>query len=170
MASLIENLITTLTQENDEYQKLLALSIEKTGIIVEGNHEALTAMVEKEQEVVGRINSLEKKRAEATKDIATVLGRNPKTLTLSNLEELLSSQKEECSAIKSIHDRLSDTMKRMVSVNDNNKALLKESLEMVEFEMNLVQSLKHAPSTANYAGNNYADNSYTANASFDAKQ
>ena len=61
MASLIDNLITTLEQENEEYQTLLGFSMEKTGIIVKGDHAALSAIVEKEQEVVTRLVALEKK-------------------------------------------------------------------------------------------------------------
>ena len=51
MASLIDNLITTLNTENDEYTTLLNLSIEKTGIIVKGDVDGLNNMVEREQEV-----------------------------------------------------------------------------------------------------------------------
>lgn len=60
MASLIDNLITTLNTENDEYAALLDLSMEKTGIIVKGDVDALNNIVEREQEVIERITVLEK--------------------------------------------------------------------------------------------------------------
>lgn len=60
MASLIDNLITTLNTENDEYAALLDLSMEKTGIIVKGDVDALNNIVEREQEVIERIIVLEK--------------------------------------------------------------------------------------------------------------
>ena len=166
MASLIDNLITTLEQENEEYQTLLGLSMEKTGIIVKGDHAALSAIVEKEQEVVTRLVALEKKRAEATGDIAIVL----KTLTLTRLTELLSGQKKEADALRNVHDKLSGTMAQMVRINEHNKVLLQESLDMLEFEINLVQSMKQGPATANYAGRDYANNDYGMNGSFDTKQ
>ena len=62
MASLIDNLITTLNTENDEYAALLDLSMEKTGIIVKGDVDALNNIVEREQEVIERITVLEKKK------------------------------------------------------------------------------------------------------------
>ena len=170
MASLIDNLITVLQSENDEYRALLELSLDKTGIIVKGDPDALTAIVEKEQVIVERINALEKKRTEATKDIAIVLNRDPKTLTLGKLTELLAGQKRECDALKDIHDKLSATMSSMVKVNEHNKVLLQESIDMIQFEMNLIQSMKQGPSTANYAGSEYADNAYGMSGSFDAKQ
>ena len=170
MASLIDNLIETLNKENDEYETLLELSTEKTGIIVKGDPQALTQMVHREQEVVDRINVLEKKRSEITRDIGIVLNRKPEDLTLPRLIELLARQERECSLLKEIHDKLSGTMSRMVKVNESNKALLKEAMEMIDFEMNLVRSMKQAPATANYSGTSYADNSYASRVSFDAKQ
>ena len=170
MASLIDNLIDTLKKENEEYELLFELSTEKTGIIVKGDPKALNEMIQREQEVVDRINVLEKKRTEITKDIGVVLNREPKDLTLPKLIELLARQERECSALKQIHDKLSGTMSRMVRVNESNKTLLKESMEMIEFEMNLIKSMRQAPATANYSGTSYADNSYASRVSFDAKQ
>lgn len=170
MASLIDNLITTLQKEDEEYKLLLELSMEKTGIIVKGKPEELNIMVEKEQEVIDRITALEKKRAEATNDIALVLNRDPNTLTLSVLTEILSAQKKEADALRDIHDKLKNTMSQMVKVNEHNKVLLQESIEMVQFEMNLVQSMKQGPTNANYSGMDYANNDYGNVGSFDAKQ
>lgn len=170
MASLIDNLIATLRKENEEYLTLLNLSMDKTGIIVKGDHAALNIMVEKEQEVVSRIIALEKTRTEVTGDIAVVLNKDPKTLTLTGLTEMLAGQKNEADALRDIHDRLRSTMTQMVRVNEHNKALLQESLDMLEFEMNLVQSMKQGPATANYAGKDYADTDYGISGSFDAKQ
>ena len=170
MASLIDNLITTLQKENEEYRLLLKLSMEKTGIIVAGKPDELSIMVEKEQEVIDRITVLEKKRAEATNDIALVLNRDPATLTLPVLTGILSAQKREAEALNDIHDKLKATMSRMVKVNEHNKVLLQESIEMVQFEMNLIQSMKQGPSNANYSGMDYANNDYGNTASFDAKQ
>lgn len=171
MASLIETLITTLQKENEEYETLMTLSLEKTGVIAKGDLDALGKIVEQEQTIVERVNVLEKKRTEVTKDIAVVLSKKPEELKLPVLIRLLEGQTKECEALKAIHDRLSDTMSRMVRVNEHNKALLQESIDMIQFEMNLIQSMKQAPATANYNGNEYADASaYGTNASFDAKQ
>ena len=95
MASLIDTLIDVLDKENTEYETLLELSMEKTGIIVEGNVTALNEMIVREQQVVERITALEKKRTETTNDIAMVLNRKPDTLTLEHLAELLAGQETE---------------------------------------------------------------------------
>lgn len=171
MASLIDVLISTLEQENTEYEGLLELGLQKTGIIIRNEVDELSRMVEKEQLVVDRIMVLEKKRTEVSQDIAEVLNKDVKTLTLTRLIELLSSQKKERDALVSIHDKLSLTMKRMVEVNERNKALLNESMEMLRFEMNLVQSMKRGPETNNYGRDAYISNNYTLpNTGFDRKQ
>ena len=96
MASLIDTLIETLIKENEEYETLLELSMEKTGIIVRSDHEGLNEIVMKEQKVVERINVLEKKRSEVTNDIGVVLNRKPQELTLTKLVEMLANQPREC--------------------------------------------------------------------------
>lgn len=171
MASLIDILIDTLEKENTEYESLLELGLEKTGIIIRNDVDELSRMVEKEQLVMERIIALEKKRTEASNDIADVLNKDVKTLTLTRLIELLSSQKKERDALVSIHDRLSLTMKRMVDVNERNKALLDESMDMLRFEMNLVQSIRRGPETNNYGKDAYISNNYSLpDNKFDKKQ
>ncbi len=171
MASLIDILIDTLEKENTEYESLLELGLEKTGIIIRNDVDELSRMVEKEQLVMERIIALEKKRTEASNDIADVLNKDVKTLTLTRLIELLSSQKKERDALVSIHDRLSLTMKRMVDVNERNKALLDESMDMLKFEMNLVQSIRRGPETNNYGRDAYISNNYSLpDNKFDKKQ
>ena len=62
MASLMENLIEVLCQESDEYEGLLDLSQKKTQIIASADLEELQRITDDEQELVDRLNRLEKKR------------------------------------------------------------------------------------------------------------
>ena len=168
MASLIDTLIDVLDKENTEYETLLELSMEKTGIIVEGNVTALNEMIVREQQVVERITALE--RTETTNDIAMVLNRKPDTLTLEHLAELLAGQETESTALRRIHDKLKTTLGNMVRVNESNKQLLQESIDMADFEINIMQSMRQAPATANYSDSGYTGESFGALGSFDAKQ
>ena len=70
MASLMENLIDVLYKEAIEYETLLGLSMKKTPVIVENNLAELQKITDEEQEVVGRIHSLDKERLSVTKDPA----------------------------------------------------------------------------------------------------
>ena len=57
-------------------------------------------------------------------------------------------------------------------MNEQNRELLQSSLEMVQFEMNLLQSLKTAPETADYNSSAYATGTIMGSGTkrFDAKQ
>lgn len=168
----MENLIAVLDRESIEYEKLLELSRKKTPIIVSGDLKALQEITDEEQGLVGRISRMDKERAEVTADIANVLNKDVTTLTLPNLIALMAARPAEQQALAESHDRLREAVRGLQKVNGQNSELLTNALEMVEFEMNLMQAVKSAPETANYnrgaynAGNVMGTNSK----GFDAKQ
>ena len=150
MASLIENLISVLEQESSEYEELLGLSMQKTPVIIAGDLSSLQRITDEEQNVVSRINHLEIKRMEVTNDIANVMNMDVKTLKLVSLIQMLQGRPEESSKLARAHDKLKNVVGNMQRVNEQNKELITRSLEMVEFDMNLLQAMKTAPETANY--------------------
>ena len=172
MASLMENLIDVLDKLSSEYEGLLELSQKKTPIIVSGNLEKLQKITDEEQELVSRINHLDKKRVEVTADMANVLNKDVTTLKLKNLIEMLADRPLEQKALAETHDRLQSAVRDLQKVNEHNDELLKEALEMVTFEMNLIQAMKAAPETANYNKGAYsAGNTMgVVTRGFDAKQ
>lgn len=172
MASLMENLIEVLGQESEEYEGLLVLSQKKTKIIASADLEALQKITDDEQEVVSRLSRLEKKRIEVTADIANVLNKDVETLKLSNLVEMMAKRPSEQAALAEAHDRLRNSVGELKRTNERNKELLESALEMVEFEMNLLQASKAAPTTANYTRDAYSSDMQIGMSSggFDAKQ
>ncbi len=172
MASLMENLIQVLEQESEEYEGLLSLSQKKTPIIVSSDLEKLQKITDDEQVIVSRINQLEKKRTEVVADIANVLNRDVDTLKLANLIEMLAARSVEQAKLAEAHDRLQKSVYGLKRVNEQNRELLTNALEMIEFEMNLLQASKAAPETANYnkGAYNAGDTMGVYNGGFDAKQ
>ena len=171
MASLMENLIDILDRESVEYEGLLEISQRKTPIIVSGNLEDLQKITDEEQNVVNRLNTLERKRIEVTADIATVLNKDVTKLTLTNLISLLKGRPGEQGALASLHDRLQRTVHELQRVNEQNGSLLRDAREMVEFEINLLQASRLAPETANYNKGAYsAGSTMGVTKGFDAKQ
>ncbi len=150
MASLMENLIDILEKENEEYVTLTEISKEKTPIIIKGDLEALNVITEKEQVVVARIQNLEKKRMTVMKDISEVTNRKGEELKLPELIKMMENRPKEKNALTRIHDRLKTTLNGIKLINNQNRELIQSSLEMVEFEMNMLQSLRRAPETADY--------------------
>ena len=60
----------------------------------------------------------------------------------------------------------------MKSAYEHNKELIKQSLEMVEFDLNLIHAMKSAPQTNNYTRGAYNTGAVMgrSNGGFDAKQ
>ena len=172
MASLMEDLISILEQEDSLYEDLLKLSMSKTPVLISGDLEALSRITEDEQEIVNKVNALDKKREEGMKDIANVLGKDVKTLKLTDLIEILRSRPAEQNRLAAIYDKLSDTIGQMKRTNEQNRELIESSLEMVQFDMNVLQAYKAAPETANYSRNALNSGAYMGNTkgAFDAKQ
>lgn len=170
MASLIETLIDVLNKENTEYEGLLSLSEHKTSVIVSGNVEELQEILGKEQKFIDTINKLDAEREENVKDICNVLNLSEKGMKIDMIIEMLSRQPKEQEALRQVHAKLKRTLDVLMKVNENNKILLKESMDMIEFELNLAKNSVVAPQTGNYSKGAYEEANMAGSGSFDAKQ
>ncbi|MCR4902806.1 MAG: flagellar protein FlgN [Butyrivibrio sp.] len=146
----MDDLVMILNEECDQYQNLLELSSRKTPVLVTGDLEKLAEITDEEQGVVANIVLLDKKREEAMKTIADVLNRDVNTLKLTDLIQILAKKPVEQKNLSQARDKLRLMADSVVRVNARNQELINSSLEMVEFEMNILQAAKRAPETANY--------------------
>ena len=156
MASLIDSLINIMDDENRQYTALLDLSNNKTAAIVNGNVEQLQEIFGKEQKLIDVITRLETEREAC--------------VTVREIVRLLEKKPKEHDALEQSYLNLKNTVKQLTEVNDNNKQLLKQSMDMIEFEINLARNASMAPQTANYGKGAYEENSGLGGGSFDAKQ
>lgn len=171
MASLIEELISALSAEKAVYEELVPVSERKTKVLVKNDLEELKKVTAQEQLLLDRAGVIGHKREEVIKNIGVVLNKTPAELDLTSLTKLLARQPEEKKALAALHDSLRTIMRRLVEVNERNKDLIENSLEMIEFNMNFIQSTRMSPGNNNY--NRNATNSYTSDYGghgFDAKQ
>ena len=151
MASLMENLVQVLDQECTMYEQLLGLSSRKTAIIVAGDLKALAEITDEEQHVIGKIQRLDKQRIVAMENIASVLNMDVDSLKLTDLITILEKRPQDQKNLAIQRDRLKNVTENVRRVNGQNQELLISSLEMVRFEMNIIQASKRAPQTANYS-------------------
>ena len=172
MASLIENLMDTLNRESDEYETLVELSMKKTPAVIKGDLEALQAITDEEQLAAARINHIEKERRNVMKEIAGVLNTDVEALKLADMIRILERRPVERRQMEDCQNRLKTVVHRMKQINEHNLDLIEKALEMTQFELNLYQSMKSAPETANYNTAAYSDGSVigTFRGGFDAKQ
>lgn len=172
MASLLENLIDVLDREHFEYEKLVILAEKKTSIIVKGDVESLSNITEDEQEIVGRIQTMEKQRMKVLADVANVVNRDVETLKLIDLIQMLEKVPQQQEKLRDLQERLKQTTEKLKSQNEKNQLLLVEKLEMVDFNLNMIRAMKSAPQTANYSKDAYMNGEVLGifHGGFDAKQ
>ena len=168
----MEELIVCLETEEKEFERLLTLSQQKTPVIVNNKISELEKITDEEQIIVSRITNLESKRESVTKDIAEVINKDVAELKLTTLIDLMSNQPGERKRLSDIHDKLSATVKQIRQVNDGNAELIKNALEMVNFDLSVVQAMRQAPETANYSRGAVNTGSMLGGSAggFDAKQ
>ncbi|MGN0154384.1 MAG: flagellar protein FlgN [Lachnospiraceae bacterium] len=171
MASLIENLISTLEKESSLYEKLTKESMDKTPVIVANDLTRLSEANAREQRIVDDITAVSHKRNQALEEIATVLGKDAKTITVSEVIDLMEKQPEFQHPLIALKDKMIKQVEVLKQVNLHNQELLKEAMEMTEYSINLIQSMNQAPETANYSKGAYSGTTLGgSSSSFDAKQ
>ena len=170
MASLVEELVTVLEEEEKIYQLFYEYGVEKTDVLIRAdipNLERLTAL---EQEASDRLLSLTNKQMSILKDISTVLGKTDEQLTVTRIAELMATQPEVRDKIITARDRLMDTAAKVQTLNQQNEVLIQQAIELAEFDITLFKSMPQAPETANYDKNAYNTGTLLGSSGFDAKQ
>jgi flagellar biosynthesis/type III secretory pathway chaperone len=171
VASLIDELIGILEEECNVYQQLIPISEEKSQVIVKNDLTSLQDITSKEQTAISRINVLERKRDQIMVNIRTVINRKTGEFTLNTLIGLMEKQPKEQTALSLIHDNLKSTIQRLVEINNRNKSLIQQSLEMIEFNMNFIQSTRMSPGNNTYTkGASQYEAFASGTGMFDAKQ
>lgn len=170
MASLMDELLEVLEKEEAEYRRLVKTSTEKRDIIINADIEVLEEITGREQEIAGSIKNIENKRISVMRDMAVVLNKKSEELTIDTMIEILQKQPKEQEKLVALRARLKDTLTEMKNINEQNQTLISQALEMVEFDMALVKSMKQAPETANYNKQAYNTGDLLGSGGFDAKQ
>ncbi len=170
MASLIDTLIDVLNSQNDEYEKMIEISKEKTEAIVGNDTQKLQDILVREQAHIDVLDKLEQQRQNNVNDICKILNLSSEGIKINDIIEILRKRPKEHDALLNVHMKLKKTVDTLIKINDNNKMLLKESMDMIEFEMNLAKSAMIGPRTTNYDHGVYDQSSASISGRFDAKQ
>ena len=170
MASLMDDLTQVLEQETVEYKKLTELSEDLRQALIASDVPSVEQLSAAQEEVSNGIQSLESKRARIMNDIAVVLNKKPEELKVSTLVESLAGQPEIQERLAAIRIELKQTMDELKRINHTNQALLRQSMELLEFDLNLFRSMRQAPETANYNKSAVNTGDLLGSRGFDAKQ
>ena len=166
----MEELIDVLEQEEKQYEGLIALAAQKREAIIKADLKMLEEITAKESDVASTLQNAAKKRTRVLNDMATVLGKEQNEITITKIIGYLVNQPEEQQKLAEMKERLLRTGTRMKAANEQNEVLLKTAMEMVEFDLTLLKSMRQAPETANYNKKAYNTGDILGGGGFDAKQ
>ena len=157
MASLVEELINVLTEEEKVYRTLAANGEKKRQIIIDADIPALEALTDLDQQAGDELLIMSNKQVSLLTDIARLIG-------------YLGTQPDIQAKLTAARDSLIEAAAQMKEINDLNSQLLAQAIELTEFDITLFKSMKQAPETANYDRNAYNTGDILGSSGFDAKQ
>ena len=170
MASLVEELILVLEEENKIYSELSEYAEKKRQILIEADIEALEKLTVLEQNASDELLSKSNRHVAILKDIAVVLGKDSSDITVTKLIEYLETQPIFQQKLIVARDNLLQTATELKQKNNLNEILLNQAMEMTESDITLFKSMRQAPQTANYNRNAYNTGTLLGGSGFDAKQ
>lgn len=170
MASLMEELLLTMDGETEQYEKLISLNDEKKDSIIYKKLDVLEAITVQEQAIADALLELEKKRQGLMRSIAAVMGHENDQITVSWMIDNLAGQPVEQKKLITARGKLREAADNAQILNFQTQNLLRQAIEMVEFDITLLKSVKQAPQTSNYGKNAETTGDLLGNRGFDAKQ
>ena len=166
---------TVLEEEEKIYQTLISYGEKKTDILIRADVPELEKLTCLEQLASDDLVTHSNQQVQLLKDIANVLGRTEEKMTVTRLITLLESQPDVQKKLTEARDRLLAAADRLLAaadrmnhLNDQNVALIKQAIELNEFDLTLFKSLRQAPETANYDKTACNTGSLLGSSGFDA--
>lgn len=168
MASLVEELVNVLEAEKQIYTTLVGYEERKKDVLIAADVVTLEEITTKEQLAGDDLIAYSNKQIQILKDIATVLGRTDGKMTVTRLISLLDTQPKVQEQLTEARDSLLTAANQMKTLSDQNAILIRQAIELNEFDMTLFKSLRQAPETANYDKSAYNTGSLLGGGGFDA--
>ena len=166
----MEDLLDVLEKEEKQYQELIELGMEKKQAVIKADIKTLEQVTAKEGDAASILQNLAKHRTRVLNDMAIVLGKESGEITITKMIGYLEGQPKEQQKLTEIKEKLLATGNKMISINQQNEVLLKQALEMAEFDLTLLKSMRQAPETANDNRRAYNTGDLLGGSGFDAKQ
>ncbi|MDR2939105.1 MAG: flagellar protein FlgN [Clostridiales bacterium] len=163
---MINELINIMKEQLLCYDFLLGLSKEKTEVIINNNVTELKRVTDLENECIIKNVALERRRLEVLEEVACLSGLGTGEMTISSILNKIKGGPGH-GELLSVSLKMRESIERLKEANDRNRVLIGNSLEYIDYSMNVIRtSIEGEP-----AGFDPENNSYISNRSFfDAKQ
>lgn len=150
MAGIVYELIEVLEAQVECYEGLNQLAKYKEQAVVGKNLELLEQVTSTEEQFVGRLGILDKKREVLMKDISIVTGMNYKEITLTAIANKLGGHNEASEKLITLRDQIKVQLEALKKQSDLNKEIINQSLEFVDFMINAIGGMKGYAHVGNY--------------------
>ena len=150
MAGIIYELMDVLEEQKECYEGLNTLASYTENAVVNKNIEFLQEVVKTEEEFIGRVGILEKKRESLMEDIAIVTGMKYPNVTVTTIIEKIGPDTEVGQQLIKLRDETREQLEQLKRQSDLNKQLLTDSLELVDFMVNALGSTQGYSHVGNY--------------------
>jgi flagellar FlgN protein len=144
MTKSIEQLILALTKECDLYKDYLEIATKKKDLIISGNVKELERITNIEQNMIVSMGKVDHIRNSIIGNLLVELNIE----SVDSLSELANQLSESYkSEVLGLKDKLEKTINDIKNTNELNSSLIKQSLDYIDFNMNLMLSLEDQGST-----------------------
>ncbi len=141
-----DKLIALLAELSELCQGLLELSKQKREFLIAGQAQKLEAVTRQEEVLILRIGKLEVLREKVLQEIAAAHQLNTQGLTISQLRQL--ADEEVANKIKEFEQVFSSITNELVPLNQLNTQLIQQSLNFVNYNINLLAQTQTGPTYA----------------------
>jgi len=132
-----EKIIEILKKEHSYYKDLLELSNKKKSIVIESKLPELDKIVKIEQNMIFDLGQLEKEREKELVQLCSMLQLDVKT----NITELAKHLPQHfAEQLKVLQKALGTTISELQNVNNVNGQLIQQSLDYIEYSVNMITS------------------------------
>lgn len=135
----VSKLTDILEQERAIYQDILKMSRDKTNVIIEGRVSDLERIVSIEQSLIIQLGKLEDLRENLISEISSHLNIPSQELKISDI--IVHVDKEQAEKLKSCQKGIEGTLNELMNINDLNSKLIKNSLDYIDFSINILSRL-----------------------------
>lgn len=165
--SNVRTLVDILNKEHAYYKDMLELAKAKKRLIVENKVAELDKVVKLEQNMIFDIGQLEKAREAEVWKLCASLGIRREQSSLTELIKRLGEDDKQ--QFETLRTDLADILNVLKAENDQNGVLIKQSLEYIDYSINVISSAGTATSSLYEDLDQKAKNNITKKRLFDTK-
>lgn len=137
MKILVEELRDVLVEELKAYNEMLELTVKKTEIISSGQINDLDSITHLENSLIMRLGKLDDRREKVANNIQRQLGIKG-DLSITDILSHIDDADEVKQEVEDITKKFSQLLDVLKEKNDLNSLLIKDTLEYIELNINLL--------------------------------